>query len=197
MLTRKPPSAPAEIIPNEHRKPPNAPQRYGHNQIDTEHILLALIEQPGGVIPQILEKLSVSAEALTERLDATLRASPKANIFGGGAGQIFITPRVKRIIDLANEEANRLKDEYISTEHIFLAILTERNTPAARILESAGLTRDRVYDAIQDLRGGQRVTDPQAERATAPWKNTHATSPNWRAKASSTPSLGAITKFCA
>jgi len=138
-------------------------QRYGHNQIDTEHILLALIEQPGGVIPQILEKLNVSAEALTERLDATLRASPKANIFGGGAGQIFITPRVKRIIDLANEEANRLKDEYISTEHIFLAILTERNTPAARILESAGLTRDRVYDAIQDLRGGQRVTDPQAE----------------------------------
>ena len=138
-------------------------QRYGHNQIDTEHILLALIEQPGGVIPQILEKLNVSATALIERLDATLKASPKANIFGGGAGQIFITPRVKRIVDLANEEANRLKDEYISTEHIFLAILTERNTPAARILESAGLTRDRVHDAIQELRGGQRVTDPQAE----------------------------------
>src|SRR5512142_2713234 len=138
-------------------------QRYGHNQIDTEHILLALIEQPGGVIPQILEKMNVSSDALVERIDATLRASPKANIFGGGAGQIFITPRVKRIIDLANEEANRLKDEYISTEHIFLAILTERNTPAARILESAGLTRERVYDAIQDLRGGQRVTDPQAE----------------------------------
>ncbi len=138
-------------------------QRYGHNQIDTEHILLALIEQPGGVIPQILEKMNVSPDSLVERIDATLRASPKANIFGGGAGQIFITPRVKRIVDLANEEANRLKDEYISTEHIFLAILTERNTPAARILESAGLTRDRVYDAIQDLRGGQRVTDPQAE----------------------------------
>src|SRR5512139_322701 len=138
-------------------------QRYGHNQIDTEHILLALIEQPGGVIPQILEKLSVSPEALTERLDATLRASPKANIFGGGAGQIFITPRVKRIIDLANEEANRLKDEYISTEHIFLAILNERSTPAARLLEGAGVTRERVYNAVQQIRGGQRVTDPQAE----------------------------------
>ncbi len=138
-------------------------QRYGHNQIDTEHILLALIEQPGGVIPQILEKLNISSDVLVERIDSTLRASPKANIFGGGAGQIFITPRVKRIIDLANEEANRLRDEYISTEHIFLAILTERNTPAARILENAGLTRDRVYEAIQDLRGGQRVTDPQAE----------------------------------
>jgi ATP-dependent Clp protease ATP-binding subunit ClpC len=138
-------------------------QRYGHNQIDTEHILLALIEQPQGVIPQILDHLKVDTHALTERLDYILRTSPKANIFGGGAGQIFITPRVKRIIDLANEEANRLKDEYISTEHIFLAILTERSTPAARLLEGAGVTRDRVYEAVQQIRGGQRVTDPQAE----------------------------------
>jgi ATP-dependent Clp protease ATP-binding subunit ClpC len=138
-------------------------QRYGHNQIDTEHILLALIEQPQGVIPQILEVLKIEAAALMERLDYILRTSPKANIFGGGAGQIFITPRVKRIIDLANEEANRLKDEYISTEHIFLAILTERSTPAARLLEGAGVTRERVHDAIMSIRGGQRVTDPQAE----------------------------------
>jgi ATP-dependent Clp protease ATP-binding subunit ClpC len=138
-------------------------QRYGHNQIDTEHILLALIEQPQGVIPQILELLKVDPNALAERLDYILRTSPKASIFGGGAGQIFITPRVKRIIDLANEEASRLKDEYISTEHLFLAILVERNTPAARLLEGAGLTRDRVYEAVLQLRGGQRVTDPQAE----------------------------------
>ncbi len=138
-------------------------QRYGHNQIDTEHILLALIEQPQGVVPQILDLLKVDSAALTERLDYILRTSPKANIFGGGAGQIFITPRVKRIIDLANEEANRMKDEYISTEHIFLAILSERSTPAARLLEGAGVTRDRVYEAVQQIRGGQRVTDPQAE----------------------------------
>jgi ATP-dependent Clp protease ATP-binding subunit ClpC len=138
-------------------------QRYGHNQIDTEHILLALIEQPQGVIPQILEFLKIDAASLTERLDYILRTTPKANIFGGGAGQIFITPRVKRIIDLANEEANRLKDEYISTEHIFLAILNERSTPAARLLEGAGVTRERVYEAVQQIRGGQRVTDPQAE----------------------------------
>jgi len=138
-------------------------QRYGHNQIDTEHILLALIEQPDGVIPQILENLNISAETLEERIDAALKSSPKANIFGSGAGQIFITPRVKRIIDLANEEASRLKDEYISTEHLFLAILSERNTPAARLLESAGLSRDRVYAAIQELRGGKRVTDKKAE----------------------------------
>ncbi|MEN4041845.1 MAG: AAA family ATPase [Anaerolineaceae bacterium] len=139
-------------------------QRYGHNQIDTEHILLALIEQPQGVIPQIMEMLKVDPNAISERLDYILKTSPKASIFGGGAGQIFITPRVKRIIDLANEEASKLKDDYISTEHIFLAILSERNTPAARLLEGAGLTRDRVYDAIVQMRGGQRVTDPQAEK---------------------------------
>src|SRR5215510_5515794 len=139
-------------------------QRYGHNQVDTEHILLALLEQPEGVIPQVLDKISVDQNIIKKRLDDVLRASPKgAAIYGGGTGQVFITPRVKRIIDLANEEANRLKDEYISTEHIFLAILSERNTAVARILAEAGLTRDRVYDAIQDLRGGQRVTDPQAE----------------------------------
>ncbi len=138
-------------------------QRYGHNQIDTEHILLALIEQPEGVVNQILSNLNVEPETLVDRIDAALRSTPKANIFGGGPGQIFITPRVKRIVDLANEEANRLKDEYISTEHIFLAILTERNTPAARILESSGITRERVFEAIQSIRGGQRVTDPQAE----------------------------------
>jgi ATP-dependent Clp protease ATP-binding subunit ClpC len=138
-------------------------QRYGHNQIDTEHILLALIEQPQGVIPQLLEILKIDPEAFKERLDYILRTSPKANIFGGGAGQVFITPRVKRIIDQANEEANRLKDEYISTEHIFLAILGERNTPAARLVEDMGITRQRVMDAIDELRGGQKVLDPKAE----------------------------------
>ena len=138
-------------------------QRYGHNQIDSEHILLALIEQPQGVIPQLLEILKVDSTALIDRLDYVLRTSPKANIFGGGTGQIFITPRVKRIVDLANQEANRLKDEYISTEHLFLAILSERNTPATRLLEGAGVNKDRVYEAVQQVRGGQRVTDPQAE----------------------------------
>jgi ATP-dependent Clp protease ATP-binding subunit ClpC len=138
-------------------------QRYGHNQVDTEHILLALLEQPEGVIPQILEMLKVEAELLQQRLDDVLRASPKAAIYGGGTGQVFITPRVKRIIDLANEDANRLKDEFISTEHIFLAILSERNTNVARILSEAGISRDRVTTAIKELRGGQRVTSPQAE----------------------------------
>jgi ATP-dependent Clp protease ATP-binding subunit ClpC len=138
-------------------------QRYGHNQVDTEHMLLALLEQPGGVIPQMLEKMNVDQEAIRERLDEVLRASPKAAIYGGGAGQVFITPRVKRVVDIANEEANRLKDDYISTEHLFLAILSERRTAVAKILSEAGVTKERIYDVIKEIRGGQRVTDPQAE----------------------------------
>ncbi|CAG0931409.1 adenosinetriphosphatase [Thermoflexales bacterium] len=138
-------------------------QRYGHNQVDTEHILLALLEQPDGVVPQILSKLNVDVAAMRAKLEEILRASPKAAIYGGGTGQVFITPRVKRVLDLAQEEANRLKDEYISTEHIFLAISTERNTASARLLAENGVTRERINETIKAIRGGQRVTDPGAE----------------------------------
>ncbi len=140
-------------------------QRYTHNQVDTEHILLALLEQPDGIVPSILEKLGVNVEAMSAKIDDILKASPRVNIYGGGGvtNQVFITPRVKRVLDLANEEANRLKDEYISTEHIFLAIASERNTPAARLLAELNVTKERIYDVIKEIRGGQRVTDPQAE----------------------------------
>lgn len=138
-------------------------QRYGHNQVDTEHYLLALLEQPEGVISVILDKMSVPIEPLRGKLDEVLKATPRSAVYGGGTGQVFITPRVKRIIDLANEEASRLKDEYISTEHIFLAMLTETRTPSFRVLKEAGVTKERVLDVIKDIRGGQRVTDPQAE----------------------------------
>ena len=138
--------------------------RYGHTQVDTEHLLLALLEQPEGVIPQILERLGVDVDQIQQRLDDVLRASSKAGVYGGGGvGQVFITPRVKRALELANDEANRLKDDYISTEHISLAIASERNTPVARILRESGVTKKRIYDAVKEVRGGQRVTDRMAE----------------------------------
>ncbi|MCC7207653.1 MAG: AAA family ATPase [Anaerolineae bacterium] len=138
-------------------------QRYGQNQVDTEHILLALLEQPEGVVPQILERLNIDQDGIRQRLDEILRSSPKASIYGGPVGQVFLTPRAKRVIDVSQEEANKLKDEYISTEHIFLAILGERQTAIARIMKDAGITRERVLEIIKEFRGGQRVTDPQAE----------------------------------
>jgi ATP-dependent Clp protease ATP-binding subunit ClpC len=138
-------------------------QRYSHTQVDTEHLFLALLEQNDGAVPQLLSELNVDIAAMEDRLDEELRASPKVAVYGGGVGQVFYTPRIRTVLELAQGEANRLKDEFISTEHIFLAILSERNTPAARILQEFGLTRERVLDGIQRLRGGQRVTDRQAE----------------------------------
>ena len=138
--------------------------RYGHTQVDTEHILMALIEQPEGVIPQILDRLGVEADKLRDRLDDQLKASPKAGIYGsGGVGQVFITPRVKRVLDLANDEASGLKDDYISTEHIFLAVANERKSAVARLLAEFGVTKERIHEAIEAVRGGQKVTDRRAE----------------------------------
>src|SRR6185503_14890560 len=127
-------------------------QRYGHTQIDTEHIMLALVEQPDGVVGQILESLTADVEALKRKLDEDLKSSPRAAaIYGaGGAGQVFITPRVNRIFEAAQQEAAQLNDEYISTEHIFLAIVGNRSSvPSARYLKDMGVTRERILEAIQ------------------------------------------------
>jgi len=124
------------------------------------------------VIPQILEMLNINAQALTDRLDQTLKMTPKANIFGGGAGQIFITPRVKRIIDLANEEANRLKDEYISTEHIFPG-----NYERAQTLPQPACSKAPVSHANAcwmpscNCAAGSGLPIRRPRRATVPWKN--------------------------
>lgn len=139
-------------------------RRYGHTQVDSEHLLLALLEQADGVVQQILERLAIDIHAMRARVDDVLIQSPNtATIYGQGANQIFITPRLKSVIDRANEEANRLRDEYISTEHIFIALFSERNTAISKLFKEFQLTRDRVTDAIKDIRGGQRVTDPQTE----------------------------------
>jgi ATP-dependent Clp protease ATP-binding subunit ClpC len=128
-------------------------QRYSHHQIDTEHLLLALMEQPQGTVSDLLASLNVDANALSEGLDTILRTSPKGDLVEVGPGQVAITPRVARILELANEESSRMQDELISTEHIFLEILIEHDTPAAHLLEEAGLTHDHVYNAIQQMRG--------------------------------------------
>ncbi len=127
-------------------------QRYGHNQMDVEHVLLALIEQPQGVSPRLLEFQKVDANALSARLDDLLRARPAANDVSAGPGQIFITPGVVSMLTRANEEASRL-NELISPEHMFLAIFSEPDTQAARLLEEAGLTRDNVSAAFRQMRG--------------------------------------------
>ena len=138
-------------------------QRYGHNQIDSEHILLALIEQPEGTVSQLIEMANADPGIIADRLDVILRITPKANIFGGPSGQVFLTPRVKMVVDLAKTEANRLGDEYISTEHLFLAVLSEKNTQLARLLEEFNLTRQGVYENVLELRGTKKSTGRKFE----------------------------------
>ena len=141
-------------------------QTYRHSQIDTEHFFLALVEQSEGTVPQLLESLGASVDVIARKLEAVLAASPKS----GGAPQsglptvqVFITPRLNRVMGVANDESKKMQDEFISTEHILLAIASERNTHSANILREAGITKERLYGAIEDLRGGQRVSEPDAE----------------------------------
>lgn len=138
-------------------------QRYGHSQVDAEHFFLAMLEQPEGIVPQLLERMNVDVAVVSGKLDDVLKQGSRSSVYGSGQAQIFITPRLRRIAEIASEEANRLKDEFISTEHLLLAMTSERNTPSARILADYKITKDRVMDAIKDFRGGQRVTDKQAE----------------------------------
>ncbi|MBN1246123.1 MAG: AAA family ATPase, partial [Anaerolineae bacterium] len=138
--------------------------RYGHSQVDVEHLLLSLLQQKEGTVPAILSELGADPHQMSEELDALLRNNARPGIYGGrGSQQVFITPRVKRILDLSQEEASALKDEYISTEHLLLAITREQNTPVSKLLSDNSVTYDRVKEAIARMRGGQHVTSPQAE----------------------------------
>ncbi len=131
-------------------------QRYSHNQVDTEHLFLALLEQPEGVVPQILTKLDVDVEQLKERLDQVLKSSPKDGsvMVPVALGHVFITPRVKHVLDIAQDEARRLKDEYVSTEHIFLGIASEKNSPTAALLADYGMTKEQDGRCVE--RGARR-----------------------------------------
>ena len=141
-------------------------QRYQHAQVDTEHLFLAILEQPDGVVPHMLQELGASIEAMRQQLEDVLRRIPRGPMpimTGAAMGQVYITPRLKRVIDTAHDEANKLHDEYISTEHLMLAIASERNSPAAEILRRQGITKERLYQMIEKIRGGRRVTTPTAE----------------------------------
>ncbi|HHX45270.1 MAG TPA: AAA domain-containing protein [Chloroflexi bacterium] len=139
-------------------------QRYQHSQLDAEHILLALLEQTDGVVVRILETLHVDVPQIRQRLEDVLKASPRVAVPGAlQPQQVYITPRVKRLMDRSNDEAMRLKDEFISTEHLFLAILSDQDSAASRILVDAGLSHERFLRALLEFRGGRRVTSPTSE----------------------------------
>lgn len=133
---------------------------YRHSQWDVEHILLALLQQEDGVAAEILRKLGVSIESVRERVERSLERSATVTYEGA---QIYPTPRVEPVLRTAANEADRFKDEFVGSEHLFIAIAGERGGESANILKEVGIDQENIYRALQEIRGGQRITDPRAE----------------------------------
>ncbi|MCL0094914.1 AAA family ATPase, partial [Dehalococcoidales bacterium] len=135
-------------------------RQYHHSQWDVEHILLALLQQEKGLVGDILRELGVDVEAVKQQVIAALEKSPKVAY---EAAQIYVTPGIARLLEAAAAEANRLKDEFIGTEHLLIAMAGEEKGEAASILKRFGIDQEKVYRALHKLRGGHRVTDARAE----------------------------------
>lgn len=140
----------------------NIADKYNHQQLDVEHLLLALIEQSEGIIAPLLQKIGVDLDMLKSRLDTHLSSLPKV-YGGGGFEQIYLTPRLNRTLENAWKIAQAMKDEYMSTEHMLLAIAEEDEPGSPRILKGMGVTRDRIYEALAGIRGQQRIVDQTPE----------------------------------
>ncbi len=130
-----------------------------HQAIEPEHLLLALIQQQEGVVSPLLAKLGAPADAIRRQVEAELAKAPKVR----GAAGAYGTPRLRAIFERAQQEAERLRDEYVSTEHLLIAIAQERDGAAGRVLAANGVTAEAIYRALVDVRGTQRVTDANPE----------------------------------
>ncbi len=135
-------------------------RQYNHNQWDVEHILMALLQQAHGLVGEVLSKIGVNVEAVKGEVSAALEKMPKVTY---GTGQIYATPRITQLLTNASNEADRLKDEFVGTEHLLVAMTREEKGEAAEILRRAGVDQEKAYRALQDIRGGHRVTDARAE----------------------------------
>ena len=131
-----------------------------HPQIEPEHLLTVLVEQPQGIVPEVLRKMTIDPVAVARSARAALAGQPRA--LGGSAPTL--SPRLGAVTDTARRETERLKDEYVSTEHLLLGLAAETGrTAAARVLAEHGITKDRVFEALASVRGSQRVTDQHPE----------------------------------
>src|SRR5919197_6140683 len=131
--------------------------RRNHQGIDVEHLLLALLEQPEGLTANLLEAAGVAARAVQEAVERELARKPQVSGSAAGPSQTYITQRLSQILTKAEDEMRALKDEYLSVEHVLLAMLAEP------VFRGLGLTRERLMEALRQVRGNQRVTSPDPE----------------------------------
>ncbi|HEV8581828.1 MAG TPA: ATP-dependent chaperone ClpB [Thermoanaerobaculia bacterium] len=137
--------------------------RYGHQEVDGEHLLLSLLEQPEGLVPRLLSRMEAPAEALKAEIERELSRRPKVSGPGVEAGKIYLTQRLQQILVRAEDEARRLKDEYVSVEHLLLAMLDDG--ALGRLLAGFNVNRDAFLAALTAVRGNQRVTSAMPEVA--------------------------------
>ncbi|MFI5395069.1 MAG: ATP-dependent chaperone ClpB [Candidatus Binatia bacterium] len=137
-------------------------RRRSHQGVDVEHLLLAMLEQADGLAPAILEAAGANVAALKQRISQELDRLPQVSGPGGAPEQIYVTPQLNRTLTRAEAEAATLKDEYVSLEHLLLAIIEERGR-TAKLLSDQGVSRESLMAALQKIRGGQRVTSPSPE----------------------------------
>ncbi len=135
-------------------------RRHNHSQWDVEHILLALLELEDGVPARILSELGAPTGDIRATLNQALESAPK---LAYGANQLYATPRAKRLLENAGAEAAHLNDDFIGAEHLFIAAVMEQQGTSAEILKAHGIDRERVYQALSQVRGSHRVDDPDAE----------------------------------
>ncbi|MCX5850007.1 MAG: ATP-dependent chaperone ClpB [Deltaproteobacteria bacterium] len=134
---------------------------YGHQEIEPEHLLVSFLRQEEGIVGAVLEKLGAKPNQIEKALISFLERQPR--IEGSATGQIYLSARLNKIFDKALTEAARLKDEYVSAEHVLIAVTEEKTGEAAKILRQAGVTKDNIFKVLVEIRGNQRVTDPNPE----------------------------------
>ena len=138
-------------------------QRSGHSQIEVEHLALALLSQDGGVAARVVEKAGAAPAALVERLQQALGRLPRVSGPGAQPGQVYVAPRVNEVLTGAETIALQMKDEYVSVEHLLLALADLKDGAVAEAFRGAGLTREKLLEALAAVRGGQRVTSQTPE----------------------------------
>ena len=136
--------------------------QHGNQQIEVEHLLLALLEQEGGLAPSILNKADIKVDSLRARVQQEVDRLPKVSGPAGAPDQVYVTQRLTKVVTQAEEEAKRLKDDFTSVEHVLLA-LTDDSGPAGKLFREFGVTRERLMRALQEVRGSQRVTTQNPE----------------------------------
>jgi ATP-dependent Clp protease ATP-binding subunit ClpB len=140
--------------------------RYGHTEVDADHLLLALLDQPEGLIPRLLVRADVDVSALRAAVEGEVERRPRVSGPGAAPGEVYVSRALSQVLEAAESEAQRLKDEYVSVEHVMLAMIEMGSSaPVGRVLGEFGITRERFLGVLTEVRGAQRVTSATPESA--------------------------------